>query len=767
MKIQLRPVLTASFVAGGVVLAGLWGMIPARAQQTQAAAAAPAAVAPAPTLPGAGAVAAMSQTQLAAVTAMNTALASLTQAATDARTALASASFGEPIDTAAIKAKVDALAAAELALADARGNAFVRIQESTDKLSPELVQSLVLQSTRGAGIRAGFAGGGGARGGLDAEIARGADFSEKPPILAKTPAEEAKQFLLPPGYRMELVLSEPEIKEPNLVVFDSNGRMFVTEMRSYMQDADAINEKDPISRISMHEDTNGDGIYDRHTVFADNMIIPRFILPMEGNSILTMETDAYEVYKLTDTDGDGVSDKKELWTSNFGRVENLEHEQSGMVWALDNWIYTTYNAYRVRWTPDGVLREPTGANGGQWGLAQDNYGKPWFVDAGGERGPVNFQVPIVYGAMTVTDGFEPGFEVPWGAVMGLADVQGGMARVRMPEGNLNHFTATCGPAIFRGDRLPADMVGDLLFGEPVGRMVRRAKVVVTDGLTQLRNAYPNSEFIRSTDPLFRPINMTTAPDGTLYIVDAYRGIIQEGTWTRPGSYLRRKVEQYAMDKVIGHGRIWRLTYDGIQPDRQPPRMSNETAAQLVAHLNHPNGWWRDTAQRLLVLKQDKAVTPALQAMARTGSQLGKIHALWTLEGLGALDAAMVREQLKNPDPQIRVQAIRLSESLTKDGDKSFEDDVRAASKDSEPNVVIQAMLTLNLQKVPEVAAYITSTIDSNKARGVTEIGTRLMQVGRGARAGTRGGAAVRGGAGAPAAAGGATAPPAAAAPAAP
>ena len=692
---------------------------------------------------------------------MNTALTTATQAATDARAALTSAAFAEPTDAGAIKAKVDALAAAELALADARANAFVKIQESTDKLSPELVQSLVVQSARGGvGLRGGLAGGG--RGGLDAEIARGADFSEKPALLPKTPAEEAKLFQLPPGYRMELVLSDPEIKEPSSVAFDGNGRMFVGEMRSYMQDADANNEKDPIGRISMHEDRDNDGVYERHTVFVDNMILPRFILPMEGNSILSMETDSYEVYKYTDTNGDGVSDKKELWTSNFGRVENLEHEQSGMVWALDNWIYTTYNAYRVRWTPEGVLREPTGANGGQWGLSQDNYGKPWFVDAGGERGPVNFQVPIVYGAMTVPDGFETGFEIPWSAVMGLADVQGGMARVRLPDGNVNHFTATCGPAIFRGDRLPADMIGDLLFGEPVARVVRRAEVVETDGLTQLRNVYPNSEFIRTTDPLFRPVNMTTAPDGTLYIVDMYRGIIQEGTWTRPGSYLRRKVEQYAMEKIIGHGRIWRLTYDGIQRDRQMPRMDNETAAQLVAHLDHPNGWWRDTAQRLLILKQDKNVTPALQTMARTStSQLGRIHALWTLEGLSTLDAAMVREQLKSSDPKIRVQAVRLSESLTKAGDKSFEADLREASKDASPEVVIQSLLTLNLQKVPEVAAHITSTIEANKTRGVTEIGTRLNQAGtRGARAGAaRGGAGLRGGAGAPAAPSGATTPP--------
>ena len=192
-------------------------------------------------------------------------------------------------------------------------------------------------------------------------------------------------------------------------------------------------------------------------------------------------------------------------------------------------------------------------------------------------------------------------------------------RVRMPDGTLNQITGAAGPEIYRGDRLPKDLVGDLLFTEPVGRIVRRAKVVVTDGLTQLRNAYPKSEFMRSTDPLFRPVNVANAPDGTIYLTDMYTGIIQEAQFVGPGTYLRRKVEQYALDKVHNKGRIWRIRHDGVEPDRTMPRMYAETAAQLVAHLEHPNGWWRDTAQKLLVLRQDKSVVPALETMVRTST----------------------------------------------------------------------------------------------------------------------------------------------------
>ena len=132
----------------------------------------------------------------------------------------------------------------------------------------------------------------------------------------------------------------------------------------------------------------------------------------------------------------------------------------------------------------------------------------------------------------------------------------------MPAQNLNHFTAATGPAIVRGDRLPADLKGDLLFTEPVGRLIRRAAIDNVEGLTQLRNVYPGSEFLTSVDQLFRPVNISNAPDGTVYIADMYHGIIQELQWSGPGSYLRAKIEQYQLDKVAQHGRIWRLRYDG-------------------------------------------------------------------------------------------------------------------------------------------------------------------------------------------------------------
>ncbi|HEX6465360.1 MAG TPA: hypothetical protein VFZ98_12935, partial [Vicinamibacterales bacterium] len=250
--------------------------------------------------------------------------------------------------------------------------------------------------------RGGPGAAGGFGGGRGPQTNENTDFTPKTPIKARTGAEEAKGFILPPGYRMELVASDPAVISPGVIEFDGNGRMYVSELVSYMMDANATHEHDPISRISRWESTKGDGVYDKHTIFADHLVAPRMILPLGDGVILTSETDSDDIIKLTDTNGDGVADKREVVFTGIGQSgdANIEHQKAGLVWNLDNWIYTTYNRFRIRWTPTGFIKEPTGPNGGQWGLGSDDDGKPWFVDAGGERGPMNFQFPIEYGDFT-------------------------------------------------------------------------------------------------------------------------------------------------------------------------------------------------------------------------------------------------------------------------------------------------------------------------------------------------------------------------------
>jgi len=223
----------------------------------------------------------------------------------------------------------------------------------------------------------------------------GADFLPRPPVVRQEPSVQQRLMLLPEGYRAEPILHDPLIQSPVGVTFDGNGRMYVLEMRSYMRDAEGSGSREPISRISRHEDTDGDGTYDRSTVFVDNMVMPRMAFPLEDGVILALETDNRDMYKYTDTDGDGVSDRKEPFYENAGRVTNMEWQPGGLTWALDNWLYMTSNPFRLRIAPGGkILREETEPNGGQWWSAQDNYGKTWWVDGGGEIGPVNFQTPI-------------------------------------------------------------------------------------------------------------------------------------------------------------------------------------------------------------------------------------------------------------------------------------------------------------------------------------------------------------------------------------
>ena len=555
------------------------------------------------------------------------------------------------------------------------------------------------------------------------------DFSKKPPIAALTPEQEAKKFWLPPGFKLEPVLTDPDIEEPAQIAFDGNGRMFVLELRGYMQTADADGELDPVGRISVHEDRDNDGKYETHKVFVDHMVFPRFVMPFGPNTILAKESNADELWKYTDTDGDGTADRKELFATGMGRLANVEHQESGLFWAMDNWLYSTINSVRLRWTPGGVLREPTGSNGGQWGVTQDNYGKVWF-QAGASGMPGYFQFPVAYGNFNYPEQFEPDLTITWGAPVLIADMQGGMGVVRMPDGSLARATGAAGNDVFRGDRLPKDLIGDYFYGEVVARIVRRLRPVKTEGLTQLQNVYPLSEFIRSTDPLFRPVDLTTAPDGTMYITDMYRGIIQESQWSGPGTYLRQRIDQYALDKVVKRGRIWRLTYEGMGRRTDAPRMNAETPAQLVAHLEDPNGWWRDTAQQLLVLKQDKSVVPALTRMARSSKNpLARLHAIWALDGLASADAALLRELMKDGDPQVRMTAIRASETLYKAGDRSFAADYKTMTKDADTDVVIQALLTLNALKIPEAPATIKATSAANQARGVQLVASTMLNPG--------------------------------------
>ncbi len=499
--------------------------------------------------------------------------------------------------------------------------------------------------------------------------------------------------------------------------------MFVAEMRTYMQDIDGTDQRKKNSRVSVHWSSKHNGVYDKHAVFVDNLVLPRMVLPM-ADGVVINETDSDDFWLYTDTKGNGVADKKTMFFHGGARGGNLEHQPSGLTWDIDNYLYMAMNPYRLRVQGTNVIRETIGINGGQWGASQDNYGKIWFVNAGAECGPLYFQTPSQYGYFNVGDQTPPDFPEVY-PLIGLADVQGGTVRFRPQQKSLNHFTATCGGEIYRGDRLPADLRGDFFFAEPVGRLIRRAKLEVKDGVSYLRNAYDHTEFIRSTDPDFRPVNLANAPDGTLYITDMYRGIIQEKDWVGQGSYLRGVVERFNLDKNFGRGRIWRLVHNSLKPGPEP-QLQNEKPANLVKYLAHPNGWWRDTAQKLIVLRGDQSVVPALKEMARSNpDHLARIHALWTLDGLDALDAAFIREKLKDEHPEVRVAAVRASERLIRKGDHALQTDIQAFAKDPDANVVLQVLETASFLKWPDWQTFIGTTVAASTSLGVKEIGSQF------------------------------------------
>jgi mono/diheme cytochrome c family protein/glucose/arabinose dehydrogenase len=558
---------------------------------------------------------------------------------------------------------------------------------------------------------------------------KGIDLEPKPPVLPLSPEDEAEKFLLPEGYKMEPVISDPDIQQPAAITFDGNGRMYVLELRSYMLTLDSDGTLEPVSGISRWEDKDNDGTYETGGLFVDSLVFPRFVLPVGPNSILTMESNADDVYKYTDTDNDGKADKKEFFTDNFGRAGNVEHQQAFLYWGMDNWLYSTVNPFRVRETPQGVIRESTASNHAQWGITHDDDGKLWFQ--GGASGvPSYFQFPIHYGDYIVEKNFAEGFDIPWGAPVLVSDMQGGMGQIRMPEGTLNRVTGASGNDIFRGHRLPADINGKYFYGEPVARIVREISIEEKEGLSTLHNAYQEqqSEFIRSTDPLFRPVDMATAPDGTMYVVDMYHGIIQEGEWTPEGSYIRVKIEQYQLDKVVGLGRVWRLTHSDFKRDETKPRMYEKTSSELVSDLSHPNGWWRDMAQQVLVQRQDKSVTPALLNVVRTSEKIEpKFHALWAMEGIGTLDATLVRELMKDKNPRMRIMAMWVSESLYKSGDLSFAGEYMRLMDDSDVEVKMRAMMTGRLLKIPGTNNKVKKILAADSTEGVQLVGKQVIE----------------------------------------
>ncbi len=516
-----------------------------------------------------------------------------------------------------------------------------------------------------------------------------------------TPAEERDSFVLPPGYIAELIAAEPLVEQPVLAVWDADGAMYVAEMRSYMQDEAGTGTKTLRNgRIKRLTSSRNDGIMDRATVFVDGLNLPRMILPLR-DGIAVVETDDTSVWHYRDRDGDGVAEEKTLlFRGKAGDgTRSVEHQDSGLDWNLDNWIYVSYGRERYRYT-DGTWRaQATHPIWTQWGITHDDVGRVFFSENSSPA--MGFQLPRHYWSLIpLRSGDKPRSGEP--ISLGLAwdmsflsaknlcpvDDRGGPA----PERKI--FTSICGQSVFRGDALPLEARGDYFFCDPTIHVVRRSKLTDRNGRLTLSNPHGDGEFLLSPDILFRPVNTATGPDGSLTVVDMYRGIIQDAPWLSEGP--RKFIRESGLANVNGHGRIWRIRHRDLAPTAAP-RMSRETTAELLRHLESPNGWWRDTAQRQIILRSDRdTVAPSLADMARYHENpLTRLHALWTLEGLAALNTPLLTTSLADRDPRVRAAAARIGEPLLAGKDAAFLAALTAAAKTERvPEVAKQFILSL-------------------------------------------------------------------------
>ena len=510
---------------------------------------------------------------------------------------------------------------------------------------------------------------------------------------ALSPEQAIKTIEVPDGYQLQCVASEPMVQEPASFVFDEDGAMYVCEWLTYMQDEYATNQLEPISRVVKLVDTDGDGVMDKRSVFIDNVILPRTVLPLKDR-VLVNFTNEKNVWAYFDDNNDGVSDRREL-AYNGGEIGgNIEHQESGMLWNLDNWIYCHTHRFKYK---NGKMTIENYPKISQWGLARDDDGHLYGTWAGGGNPLHSFQVPAGYTVVPYSE-HAPNFNIP-NAICKVEDQSSG-GYDHEKDRVLQHFSAPCGQTVLRSSIMP-EFYGHAITPEPVGRLIRMSKIKRDEfGGRVAHNAFPESEFIRSSDPFFRPVWSESGPDGCLYFSDMYRGIIQEKNWfPHEGDHIwvkrYKRIKEWGMLKVFRHGRIYRL----VPKDKQPtavPKLKNLASKDLVKHLESPNGWTRDTAQKLIVYNQDKSVVPALkQLFERTSSVNTRVVALWCLEGLESMDKTTLFKALNDPQDRIRTSGIRLAEAFLKNKDQKVETKLISMIEGASKDVALQLVLSLD------------------------------------------------------------------------
>ncbi len=541
---------------------------------------------------------------------------------------------------------------------------------------------------------------------------------------ALSPDAALKSFRLSDDFRIELFASEPHVLSPVEMVFDEDGKVYVAEMLDYPEDPPP--GKPARSRIRLLDDRNGDGRIDQSTVFADQVLEVSGLQPWKGGLIVTSAPD---ILFMKDMNGDGKADERKVLYTGFPKV-NPEARITNPRLGIDNWIYAsnTGSDGRItspdhperppilvrgtdfRFRPDRGIAEPS-SGPAQFGLTFDDWGNRFIT-----QNTIHLRhvvLPMQYLTKTpfldipamaqdISDHGRPSSPIfPLTQPQAWRVERTRVRQQRYNENQLNrteqvggYFSAASGSTVYSGDVFPKEYWGNVFTGEVNGNLVHR-DVLKPDGVSfSASRAKDGVEFIASTDAWFRPCNLANAPDGNLYVTDIYRLFIE--TPESIPEELKKNMDFWAGDTM---GRIYRIVPN--KPMRQrdlKPALGAATTSQLVQLLESTNGWHRQTAQRLLLERQDVSAVPLLAKLAQDSSfPQARLHALWTLEGISGLDAALVIEALKDPDFHVREHALRLAEPFL-EASEALRSAIFAMTRDLEPRVQFQLAMTLGNSK---------------------------------------------------------------------
>jgi putative membrane-bound dehydrogenase-like protein len=494
-----------------------------------------------------------------------------------------------------------------------------------------------------------------------------------------SPQEALASFELEPGYRIELVAAEPLIQAPVAIAFDERGRMYVVESRGYPGPLEGAGPPAAEGVIALLEDTNRDGRFDKRTDFARNLTFPNGIIPWDGGVFVSAAPD---LLYLKDTTGDGVADQTRVVLTGFDAARTAQIRFSHPTLAIDNWIYltggltggrvtapdhpdrppVTFSNSDARFNPFTRAFELTGGQG-QYGLTFDDHGRRFICS---NRRPVMHVVleprylqrnPHLAFSSTVEDVAAAGALAavwPLTADMTTASFIPGL----MSTPHAGTFTAASGVHIHRGDALPAGHRESIFICESAQNLVQRQLRSPTGVTFSSKPARTGRDFLASRDSWFRPVFAANGPDGALYIVDMYRKIIDHPQYVPEQS---RALLDFDAGKE--RGRIYRIAARDWNADRRPIDLQRMSGGELAQVLEHPNAWRRETAQRLLVERRDRSAIAPLRTVAQESQhEAARIHALWTVDGLGGLDPADVAAALEDRHAAVRENAVRLAET---------------------------------------------------------------------------------------------------------